>query len=315
MACRIPLCRAGSCGAAHGLTYVREGCEHMFVRWDNLTVEAEEHRSLPGHRDPATVRRFDAPEALDMRFYEVQARSVLNRVPEKSRMPFRWTVNPYRGCSHACTYCMSGDTRVLMADGRTIKMADLQVGDAIYGTCREGRYRRFVPTRVLDKWSSVKPAYAVTLEDGTELVASADHRFLSARGWKHVTGAEHGPRRRPHLTPGSEADRSGRLRLPAGRRRRLQARVPVRDDPWGRASRLIRARPARPRAREGPSLPPCARGSRGPRAVQRLSRAPWSADERVPVRGSQREPARRTGDPHSAPRARHTDSGADRVAD
>lgn len=85
-------------------------CEHTFVRWSNLTISAEEQRRLPGYRDEAVVRRFDAPEALDMRFYEVRARSVLNRVPGKSRMPFRWTINPYRGCSHACVYCFARPT-------------------------------------------------------------------------------------------------------------------------------------------------------------------------------------------------------------
>lgn len=45
-----------------------------------------------------------------MRFYEVRARSVLNRVPGSSRMPFRWTINPYRGCGHACTYCFARPT-------------------------------------------------------------------------------------------------------------------------------------------------------------------------------------------------------------
>jgi len=45
-----------------------------------------------------------------MRFYEVYAKSVLNRVPAQSRMPFRWTVNPYRGCSHACTFCFARPT-------------------------------------------------------------------------------------------------------------------------------------------------------------------------------------------------------------
>jgi DNA repair photolyase len=63
-----------------------------------------------GYRDEAVVRRFEAPEALETRFYEVRARSVLNRVPEQSRMPFRWTINPYRGCSHACTYCFARPT-------------------------------------------------------------------------------------------------------------------------------------------------------------------------------------------------------------
>jgi DNA repair photolyase len=60
------------------------------------------------------VRRFDAPEALDIRFYEVRARSALNRVPERSRMPFRWTINPYRGCAHACTYCFARPTHTYL---------------------------------------------------------------------------------------------------------------------------------------------------------------------------------------------------------
>jgi DNA repair photolyase len=80
------------------------------VRWSNLTEEADEQRRLPGYRDEAVVRHFDAPEALDTRFYEVHARSVLNRVPARSRMPFSWTINPYRGCSHACVYCFARPT-------------------------------------------------------------------------------------------------------------------------------------------------------------------------------------------------------------
>jgi len=172
----------------------------MFVRWSNLTLDGEEQRQLPGYRDPAAVRRFEAPEALDMRFYEVHAKSVLNRVPAQSRMPFRWTINPYRGCSHACTYCIGPDTQVLMADGRTRRIAEIEVGDAIYGTVRVGRYRRFTITKVLDKWSSIKPAWVIALDDGTELVASEEHRFLTDRGWKHVVGTQHGPLQRPHLT-------------------------------------------------------------------------------------------------------------------
>ncbi len=80
------------------------------MRWDNLTIGEDEAARLPGHRDPATIRRFDAPEALDMRFYEIHARSAINRVPQASRMPFRWTINPYRGCSHACVYCFARPT-------------------------------------------------------------------------------------------------------------------------------------------------------------------------------------------------------------
>jgi DNA repair photolyase len=174
------------------------------VRWDNLTIEAEERAALPGYREPAVIRHFDAPQALDTRFYEVRAKSALNRVPEKSRMPFRWTINPYRGCSHACVFCLGPETPILMADGRTKLLAHLAVGDEIVGTEVRGRYRRYVTTEVLAHWSTIKPAYRVTLEDGTELIASGDHRFLTNRGWKHVTGAYGGPLQRPHLTTNNE---------------------------------------------------------------------------------------------------------------
>jgi DNA repair photolyase len=55
----------------------------------------------------AVARTFDTPGFRGMTFFEVHARSVINRVPEASRMPFRWTINPYRGCSHACLYCFA----------------------------------------------------------------------------------------------------------------------------------------------------------------------------------------------------------------
>jgi DNA repair photolyase len=87
-----------------------------------------------------------------------------------------------------------------MADGTTRPLADVRVGDAIYGTVRDGFYRRYAITEVLAHWSTVKPAYRITLEDGTRIVASGDHRFLTERGWKHVTGTEQGPDQRPFLT-------------------------------------------------------------------------------------------------------------------
>ena len=79
-----------------------------------------------------------------------------------------------------------------MADGRHRPIDELTVGDEIIGTEPQGAYRRYTKTRVLAKWSTRKRAYRVTLADGTELVASGDHRFLTNRGWKHVTGAMSG---------------------------------------------------------------------------------------------------------------------------
>jgi DNA repair photolyase len=93
------------------------------MRWDSLRLddqlaadqEAADGDTLfpPGRRDVAlpliergaVARTFDTPGFRGMTFYEVQAKSIVNRVPEASRMPFRWTINPYRGCQHACRYC------------------------------------------------------------------------------------------------------------------------------------------------------------------------------------------------------------------
>jgi DNA repair photolyase len=80
------------------------------MRWDNLTSEAEQRARLPGYKEEAVVRHFDAPEAIDTRFYEVKAKSILNNVPAASQMPFRWTINPYRGCTHACVFCFARPT-------------------------------------------------------------------------------------------------------------------------------------------------------------------------------------------------------------
>ena len=145
-------------------------------------------------------RHIGRGEFRGLEFLHVHARRVINEVPKASRMPFRWTINAYRGCSHACSYCLVGETPVLMADGRAKPIADLQVGDEVIGTQRVGRYRRYTATPVLDHWSTVRPAYRTVLEDGTAFVSSGDHRFLTDRGWRHVAGAAQGPGCRPHLT-------------------------------------------------------------------------------------------------------------------
>src|SRR5262252_1497947 len=180
------------------------------MRWDALRTgtPADGHPVVPPapmlFEQGAVTRTFDTPGFRGMTFFEVQAKSIINRVFDAVQLPFRWTINPYRGCSHSCVYCLGGQTPILMADGRTKPLAAVRAGDAVYGTVCRRAYRCYVSTTVLAHWETVKPAYRVTLEDGTRLVASADHRFLTGRGWKHVTGTESGAARRPHLTVGSK---------------------------------------------------------------------------------------------------------------
>src|SRR5690242_9906919 len=77
------------------------------MRWDEQRVEND--LRLPGVGDGSVVRTFDAPEAMGINFHEVKARSALNHVPG-GRYGFNWTINPFRGCSHACAYCFARRT-------------------------------------------------------------------------------------------------------------------------------------------------------------------------------------------------------------
>jgi len=81
------------------------------MRWDEQRVEND--LRLPGVGDGAVVRTFDAPEAMGVNFHEVRARSALNRVPG-GRYGFEWTINPYRGCTHACLYCFARRTHTFL---------------------------------------------------------------------------------------------------------------------------------------------------------------------------------------------------------
>jgi DNA repair photolyase len=87
------------------------------MRWDNLRLlepADRERMTLPLFEQGAVVRTFESPEFRGITFYEVRARSIINRVPAASRVPFRWTINPYRGCSHACAYCFARNTHTYL---------------------------------------------------------------------------------------------------------------------------------------------------------------------------------------------------------
>lgn len=168
--------------------------ERLHVDVDPGALDEEERRSVETTylRDPSA--------------------SILSK-NESPDVPFTYSLNPYRGCEHGCVYCLDGNTPILMGNGRTKPVRDVQVGDVIYGTERRDWYRHYVRTRVLNHWSTEKSAYRITLGDGTQIVASADHRFLTDRGWKFVTGEEQGFDRRPHLTTNNELRGVGQLDL------------------------------------------------------------------------------------------------------
>ena len=76
----------------------------------------DERRSLFPD-ETAAERHVGTGEFRGMEFLHVNARSIINSVPASSRMPFRHTINTYRGCSHACTYCFARPTHEYLGLG------------------------------------------------------------------------------------------------------------------------------------------------------------------------------------------------------
>ncbi len=75
------------------------------MRWEQQGIDVDEADALPGlGRISGLLRTVTTPDFTGVRFHEVAAKSALNQVPAPSAMPFGWTINPYRGCTHACVY-------------------------------------------------------------------------------------------------------------------------------------------------------------------------------------------------------------------
>jgi DNA repair photolyase len=145
------------------------------------------------------VEYLDEIPPAELEVYEDHTREILSH-NDSPDVGFSWSVNPYRGCFHACSYCLAGETPILLGDGTMRPLARIGVGDVIYGTAQRDRSRCVVRTKVLAHWQSLKSAWRIAIENGIVFVASGDHRFLTQSGWKFVAGVPGAASQRPHLT-------------------------------------------------------------------------------------------------------------------
>jgi DNA repair photolyase len=79
------------------------------MRWDSQSIEVDDG-ALPGLERLGFVRSVRTPQFDGITFHEVLCKSALNRIPNAAALPFQYTVNGYRGCSHACRYCFARPT-------------------------------------------------------------------------------------------------------------------------------------------------------------------------------------------------------------
>src|ERR1700741_2430638 len=79
------------------------------MRWDGQGIEVDDG-ALPGLERIGFVRSVQTPQFAGITFHEVLCKSALNKIPDAAALPFKFTVNGYRGCSHACRYCFARPT-------------------------------------------------------------------------------------------------------------------------------------------------------------------------------------------------------------
>jgi DNA repair photolyase len=91
-------------------------CSNVGMRWSGQEIGVVDHDALPGlGTTSGLVRSVQTPEFAGVTFHEVLAKSALNHVPGSSNaLPFGWTINPYRGCLHACTFCFARQTHTYL---------------------------------------------------------------------------------------------------------------------------------------------------------------------------------------------------------
>jgi DNA repair photolyase len=160
-------------------------------RFESLRyVASAEERAAESERNPETKLLSDPSRTI----------VATNQSPD---VGFDASVNPYRGCEHACSYCLAPETPVLHADLVWRPIGEVKIGDALVGFDehpQRGRTRKLRTARVQRAWVSRKPTLRVVTEK-TELVTTAQHRWLTGDGrW----------RRSDQLLPGRAL-----LRLPA----------------------------------------------------------------------------------------------------
>src|SRR5713101_840116 len=80
------------------------------LRWRLVDDGSDGDQRALFNGDDLVEHHVGTGEFRGMEFLHVNARTIINEVPASSRMPFRYTVNVYRGCSHACNYCFARPT-------------------------------------------------------------------------------------------------------------------------------------------------------------------------------------------------------------
>ena len=171
-----PLARV-SAPTERGRLVARGSAENPANRFERLAYaedpEFVDEAPDEGEREPA----------LQTRYYRDPSRTLIAR-NESPDVGFNASINPYRGCSHGCVYCLGPETPVLGADLVWRPIGELRVGDELVGFDEyprlHGRARKLRRARVEAIWWSRKPTLRLITRKA-DVVTTAEHRWLQHR--------------------------------------------------------------------------------------------------------------------------------------
>jgi DNA repair photolyase len=112
-----------------------------------------------------------------VQYFEIPSRSILNKT--KPNMPFRWTINPYRGCEFGCKYCYARYTHEFME----MEPADFE--DRIYAKAAPGHLLR-------QELAKIDRRDGIAIGTATDPYQPAERRFGRTRAVLEVFARERG---------------------------------------------------------------------------------------------------------------------------
>ncbi len=116
------------------------------MRWERQGLGIDDG-ALPGLERIGFVRSVRTPQFDGITYHEVLCKSALNKIPNAAMLPFQYTVNGYRGCSHACRYCFARPTHEYLelncgTDFDTQIVVKTNVADVLGRELRRKSWRR-----------------------------------------------------------------------------------------------------------------------------------------------------------------------------
>ncbi len=112
-----------------------------------------------------------------VQYFEIPSRSILNRT--KPNMPFRWTINPYRGCEFGCKYCYARYTHEFM------EMEATEFEDKIYAKAAAAHLLR-------QELGKIDRKDGIAIGTATDPYQPAERRFGRTRTILEVFARERG---------------------------------------------------------------------------------------------------------------------------